>query len=156
MAYLTKTTFGQLTLAPRSYIEEIESQEPQWIDRTLVHWSEWIDDQLRKRYAVPFSEPYPRTVVTWLVALVTPLVYAKVGVDASADPQFALIMRLYETAFTDIQAAANSKDGLFELPLNAGSVAAGITKTAPLVHTEASPYQWQVVQAEAGRLEDDC
>ena len=46
--------------APGGLVDALEAVDA-GLDRLiqLEEWSAWIDSRLRKRYAVPFSEPYP-------------------------------------------------------------------------------------------------
>ncbi len=51
--------------------------------------------------------------------------------------------------------AADSAEGLFELPLRADLETSGVSKGGPLGYTEASPYRWTDRQADDGRNEDE-
>lgn len=152
--YLDADEFADLTLAPAAYIAEIEAAEPGWTLRQLVHFSAWIDSQLRKRYAIPFVAPFPETVLTWLCDIVTERVYLKVGIDAT-DKQLDNILQAAQRAREQVQLAANSVDGLFELPLRADDPASAVARGGPLAYTETSPYKWMTVQREIATDEDN-
>ena len=80
--YLTLTTYQDLTLAPASYVEFVETEEPGWIGRQLTHLSALIDAKLAKRYETPFASDSPPTVVCdWLRRLMDPRLYYKRGID---------------------------------------------------------------------------
>lgn len=136
MAYLTAAEFKLLTLAPAAKVEELPAG---WLDQQLDHWSEHIDDRLRKRYATPFAAPVPRIVRMWLCQLVTPRVYLKVGLDAT-DEQFEAIKADAATADSQITAAADTRDGLYELPLRSDLPGSGVTRKGPKYFVQASPY----------------
>lgn len=153
MAYLTKDAFAALTLLPAEYISALEGIVPGWVDGQLAYWSGWIDSRLRKRYAVPFSEPYPESVTGWLARIVTVRCWLKRGVDPT-DEQFLEVKADHDRAIEEIKEAADALDGLFELPLRADTTASGVSKGGPFSYTEASPYVWTDVQVDAGRAED--
>ena len=78
----------------------------------------------------------------------------KRGVDPS-DQQFSEIREDATKAEKEIEEAANSHDGLFDLPLLDSEKTSGISKGGPRVYSEASPYVFMDVQRDAGRGEDD-
>ena len=143
--YLDVDGFKARTLAPATYVDEVEAIESGWTLEQLSIWSAWIDSQLRKRYAVPFATPYPDAILVWLSDIVTERLYLKRGVDAS-DRQIGEIKDLAAKAREDIQQAADAANGLFELPLKQDVTATGVSKGAPLAYHEAGPYAWPVSQ----------
>ena len=153
--YLTLTSFRGLTLAPASYVDFVESDEPGWIAGQLAQISALIDAKLAKRYATPFASDSPPVVVTdWLQRIMTMRLYLKRGIDPT-DRQIEEIRADAKAAWDEIVDAANSKDGLTELPLRADSPGSdGIVRAAPLSYTETSPYDWSQNQAEENR--DGC
>lgn len=155
MAYLTNAQFKLLTIAPAVYVDQIEALEAGWTQAQLDHWSIWIDSRLKKRYAAPFDTASPPTVVRgWLARIVTEELYLKRGVDAT-DEQFVRVTERAKDARDEVKEAAESKEGLFELPLRQDAPGAtGVTKGAPLAYTEVSPYTWSRLQREAAIDED--
>ncbi len=151
--YLALADFQALTLMPSDDVDAIELASPGWIDSQLEYWSAQIDSRLRKRYAAPFSVPYPLAVKGWLARIVTVRCYLKMGVRAS-DEQFAEIKADADAAIAEIKEAADSVTGLFDLPLREDTTTTGVSRGAPRSYTEASPYAWTTVQANAGREED--
>jgi len=147
-AYLTVAELKGATLAPASYVDAIEAEEPGWTLGRLTTWSAWIDARLRKRYAAPFATPYPVTVTGWLAAIVTWEIYLKRGVNA-LDQQATDIRELATAAKAEVLEAANAVGGLFDLPLRANTTATGIALGEPLGYSEASPYTWTSEQRDA-------
>lgn len=152
-AYLTIAAFKALSIIPASYVDQIETEQSGWTDTQLNAWSAWIDAKLAKRYAVPFGSPAPITVQMWLSRIVTPIAYLKKGVDPT-DSQVAAIVADGEAARTEIKEAADSKEGLYELPLRADLPGSqGVGKGAPLGYSEQTPYAWTDVQQDAACAE---
>lgn len=148
--FLDLAGFRARTIMPSPDVDQLEAQEPGWILLQLIDRSDFIVARLTRRYG-PWVAPYPFTVLRWLEALVTADVYLKRG----GNPSDAQFLNLTETrpakAEAEILAAANSETGLTELPIRSDSTASGVTKGGPLVYSEASPYTWTDVQAEAVR-----
>lgn len=98
------------------------------------------------------SPPVPETILQWLTSLVTEDVAIRHGVNTN-DPLFDRISKRVDTARTQIQEAADTKDGLWDLPLceDAGSA---VDTGAPLAYSEASPYTWTYRQQAAAAR--DC
>lgn len=153
MAYLDLAAFTNLSVMPIEAIDAIEDVSPGWVDAQLAMWSAKIDARLGKRYSVPFDAPAPLAVQGWLSDIVTHRAYLRRGVDPS-DLQVVDIKAAADLAWAEIKEAADSQDGLFELPLRSDTTATGIVKTTTLSYTEASPYVGFTVQADAGRTED--
>jgi len=143
MAYLDVTAFRALTLAPASYVDAIEVAHAGWLLGRLTHWSDRIDARLRKRYAVPFAaSPLTPPIITgWLEALVTFELYAKRGVDAT-DSQIVEMRQRFDATLAELKEAADSRDGLLELPLRSDNPTSAVTKAGPQGYSEASPYDW--------------
>jgi hypothetical protein len=154
MAYLTVEQFQALAVCPSSYVDQIESEQPGWTLTQLNFWSSFIDSRLAKRYATPFDADSPPLVVQgWLTRLVTERVYLRRGVD-SVDAQIISIQEDAKNAQAEIKEAADSKDGLFELPVRADAPGGdGVSRGKVLTYSEQSPYTWTFVQEENGRCE---
>jgi len=152
-SYLTFLEFRSLTLMPSGDVDALETASPGWIESQLEYWTAQIDSRLRKRYAAPFSSPYPLAVQGWLARIVTVRCYLKRGIDPS-DLQFAEIKADADTAVAEIKEAADSNVGLFDLPLRADTTTTGVTKGAPRSYSESSPYVWTDVQSDSANYED--
>lgn len=152
-AYLTVEEFKLLTVAPADFIDDVELAQVGWLGAQLSAHSARINAQLRKRYAVPFATPYPEQVQLWLAQIVTEALLLRRGVD-SQDEQYSSIAEMAARAREEIKEAANSQDGLWDLPLN-DTQASLISRGGPLGYSEASPYVWSTIQRERGVSEDD-
>ena len=151
--YLDLTSFKALSTMPSGIVDDVESVSSGWVLGQLGYWSAWIDSRLGKRYAVPFSSPYPVAVTGWLARIVTLQVWLKRGIDAT-DEQFLEIKSDANAARDEIKAAANSNVGLFDLPERADVSTSGISRGGPLSYSESSPYVWADRQRRIGREED--
>jgi hypothetical protein len=150
-AYHTITTLKLVSVMPSTDIDAREAAQPGWIGAKIEEVSGWIDGQLNKRYAVPFTAPYPAAVTRWTNHLVTFELYRRRGWDPQ-DQEAVMSQQDAENARTEIQKAADSVEGLYDLPLANG--ASRISKGGPRVYSEASPYVFTDAQGETGRGED--
>lgn len=155
MAYLTLDRFKVLALVPGGYVDEVEQASPGFTAAQIDVVSQWIDTQLRKRYAAPFLPPVPGIIEQWVTRIVTPDLLAKRGVNAT-DEQFAYLVGRAESAEKEIQAAANSETGLYDLPLLTGPGGSGVVYGGPHSYSEQSPYVYTDIQAELARAEDQA
>lgn len=151
--YLTVAELKLRALVPPEYVDALEIASAGFIDAQLQLESAYIDSRLRKRYDAPFSSPYPVAVQRWLVARVQVTVYLRRGVDAT-DAQYIEIQKRYDKAESELEEAANAKDGLFDLPLRANTTTTGISKGSPRAYSESSPFVWKDQQACNGKRED--
>jgi hypothetical protein len=152
MAYLTLATYKNLTLAPTSYVDQAEVQHPGWVLAQLEFWSSWIDSRLKKRYAAPFAAPpnTPPVILGWLVRVLDAELYLKIGINPRDEQAATTVQERAAEAKAEVKEAADSKEGLFELPLRADlPEATDITRGGPLGYTEQDPYTWTEVQVEA-------
>lgn len=152
-SYLDLAGFRAATIAAGEWVDEVEARYPGWIANRLAIESQRIDARLRKRYACPFAAPYPLIVVEWLTAIVTDNMMRKRGIDAT-DEQAETYSADRTTAEAEMKEAADSVEGLYDLPLRADTSAAGIVAPQVLGYSEASPYVAFDIQAEAARNED--
>lgn len=152
-AYLTLAEFRTLSLMPAASVDELEAIAPGFIAGQLELESANVDARLAKRYAVPFSSPYPIAVRGWVARLVTRTAYLKRGIDPN-DPQWVSYDEDSKAAKAEILEAANSETGLYELPLRSDTAASGLRAPSPLGYSEASPYVWADRQGSTARDED--
>jgi hypothetical protein len=131
----------------------ISNSAPQSIGAGLsINWQTspapvWTVDNIYQA-----STPVPQIVLAWLTTLVTLRAYRKRGVNPQ-DPQIDLLVKEAEQVRLEIKEAADSKDGLFDLPTNDDQDSA-ITTGGPRGHSDASPYAWQDRQAVRGYSQD--
>jgi hypothetical protein len=125
------------------------------VDRMLGARTSWILSRLRKRYdTVAITAAPPEVARGWLESLVTMDCYLRRGFAPTSEEN-NLFMANAETAKAELKEAADSKDGLFDLPLlpdPAGGSA--VSKGGPLGYTEQSPFAWTTAQRNAGRADD--
>ncbi len=150
-SYLTVTEFKLRSLFPQEAIDDLETVAPGWLDATLNDASDLMNSRLRKRYAVPFLDT-PPIIRRWLADLVSVRCFVRLGVNPQ-DEQFNLVKREAEIAEEQIMEAANSVEGLFDLPLLDDSSA--LTKPVVMVSSTQSPFVSQHERAVIGRREDD-
>ena len=99
------------------------------------------------------STPVPEIALGWLIAMLDVDVWDRRGVNPQ-DPSIARAIDERAEALADIKEAADSKDGLFELPTNDAVGDSAVVIGGPLSYTESSPYVWQDIQACTARGED--
>ena len=154
MPYLTKDAFAARSDMPSEYLDALEARSPGWIDTQILQQGAWLDARLAKRYVTPFAAPYPEILLLWLTTLVTMRCWIRHGVDAS-DVDMEFVREDYERTLKEVEEAANSETGLFQLPPRQSTPeASGIARGAPLGYSEQSPYAWHDVQAAAAREDD--
>lgn len=160
--------FIELTVMPEPDVQVIEGLESGWTQRQIDRIGAMIDTRCIKRYAVPFGgtpdpglaplrSDVPMIIEEWITAILTLRAYAKRGFNpSSGDTWFEeTIVGPAKQAMADIKEAADSKDGLFELPLKESTAnAGGVSKAGILAYTETSPYVNMDLQEERGREED--
>ena len=155
MAYLTIARFKIVALIPGGWVDEVEGMAAGFTEAQLDVGSDFIDAQLRKRYAAPFSAPIPGVIELWLARLVTPDIMVKRGVNAT-DEQFAYMVARQTEAKAEIQSAADSEKGLYDLPLRDDLTGTGITYGSPRSYSEQSPYVHTDVQVDTAHAEDQA
>ena len=137
---------------PPADVDALEALYPGVVDGVATSVSRMFDARLTKRYAAPFAEPVPEAL-KWNVAhVVVAALWQKRGYNPGS-AQDAIVQQNKADALAWLKEAADSKDGLVELPLKEGEGEA-VTKAAPLGYSEASPYRWTDVQRDAGLADD--
>lgn len=160
--YYALADFVNRTVMPASDVAIVETATPGKTAYLIAGWQAWIDSRLRKRYAVPFNQngaQCPEIVLGWLTKLVTPDVYRARGVNPGQDDQVARLDDMAAEAKAEIKEAADSKEGLFDLPTLDGVNGSAVSQGSPLASTQTSPYAWQQYQRADGLYDDlaaDC
>jgi hypothetical protein len=86
------------------------------------------------------SSPVPDVVLGWIASLVLVDAYQGRGVNPQ-DPQISLLVDDKTRTLAEVKEAADTKDGLFDLPLNDDpNQASAIFRGGPLGTSDASPY----------------
>lgn len=159
--YLTLATFKTRTLMASGEVDYVEVDSPGFVDARIAIRTSYIHGRLRKRYgnngaqaSLPFSAPVPEIVLGWLTAMVTLDVLRKRGINPQ-DPQATMYAADVDTALAELKEAADSKDGLFDLPsTNTDGSDSAVTTGGPLGYSETSPYVWMTVERNNGRAQD--
>lgn len=126
---------------------DFDALDTGFVEARLAIGTSEINGRLRKRYAAPFASPVPEIVLGWLTAIVTPDLYLRRGWDPSSE-QSASVIAEAARARAEMKEAADSVEGLFDLPLRENTTDEGISKGTPVVYAEASPYSWMDAQVE--------
>lgn len=150
--YLDLATFTLQSPMPPDDIAALETLVSGYVEARIAYWSAYIDARLRRLYAVPFATT-PGIVAGWIVALVTFDCYSKRGFNPSSDQDTAAIVEPRTRALDELKEAADSQNGLFDLPLVEGADTSAGTKATPLVYTETDPYAWQDASFANGTCE---
>src|SRR5262249_40937353 len=141
-SYLDLSGFKLRSEMPDEDIDLVEQRYPGYLAAKLDEETAWINGRLKKRYAAPFKDPVPTIVLGWLAKIVTPAAYKKRGWNPSSE-QDQDILKEAETAREEIKEAADSNEGLFELPVRQDLPGGtGVVFGGPLGYAEASPYTW--------------
>lgn len=126
-----------------------------FVTQALAQNQAHIESRLRKRYDIPFSQPFPEAACRWLAKITTLSCYEKRGFNPGSEQDKEGIIASATTAEAEISEAADAKDGLFELPLREETPdVSGVTKGFPLGYSEASPYVAFDRQLDAAINED--
>lgn len=151
---MTLAEFRDRSLMPIEDVNELEAARPGFIDRRIAIHAGRIHGRLAKRYAVPFTAPVPEVVLGWVEAFVTLDAFMARGFNPRSE-QDALIKEAATRADAEIKEAADSKEGLFDLPLREDTTGtSGVSVGGPLGYTEISPWRWTTVQRDAVDSED--
>jgi hypothetical protein len=98
------------------------------------------------------ATPVPEVVLGWLATMVTHDVMRKRGINPS-DPMIQQLREDLERVELELKEAADSKDGLWDLPASE-DLDSAVTTGGPLGRSDGSPYAWQARQARRGMDQD--
>ena len=154
LPYLDLATFKTRTFMAAGEVDYVESDSACFIAGRIAIRTSWIHSRLRKRYgaSLPFSEPVPEIILNWITALVTLDAMRKRGMNPQ-DPAAELMREDATRAEAEVKEAADSKDGLFDLP-SPEEGGSNVTTGGPLGYSETSPYVSAVRERTQGRAED--
>lgn len=145
--YLDIPSFRLRTIMPSSDVDDLDQT---WLQTTLEDLSDLISSRLRKRYAIPFTSPYPPTVLRWLNKLATRECYAKRGWNPTSEQDQKAIEDAAVQAEKELTEAADSEKGLFDLPLRSDlQTSSGVSRGGPFSYSEQSPFSWVDAQRDA-------
>lgn len=146
--YCTIAQLKMLGSMPAEDIDALNSMYPGIVDANIVSISGQIDARLSKRYAAPFESPYPDALVSICARLCAYRLWLKRGFNPNGATDQA-IQQDAKDADDWLKEAANSKDGLIDLPIKQDTVLkSGISAGGPMGYSEASPYVWADIQRD--------
>lgn len=99
------------------------------------------------------STPVPEIALGWLASIIDVDFWQRRGANPS-DPTIVQAVADRDSALLEIKEAADSKDGLFELPTVDSIGDSAVAKAGPLYYSEASPYVSADRQEREGFFED--
>lgn len=147
-AYLTFEQWRDRSIMPPDESDELwAAWGPAFIEGKLNEHTSWINARLRKRYATPFADPVPEIVLSWLERLVTFDVYLRRGHNPSSQQDEEIKNRMVD-AKAEIKEAADSNEGLYDLPIREDSTATGISKGGPWAEYDNTPYAFLDAQRQ--------
>ncbi|MBN9162056.1 MAG: hypothetical protein BGO98_29545 [Myxococcales bacterium 68-20] len=143
---------------PPEVLDQFEAQYPGRIDAVIEAVCRVVDGRLAKRYATPFEhtakKPAPEAIRMHVAALVSHQLRIMIGFDPGSQ-QDQLLVAAKDEAWAYIKEAADSKEGLVELPLReplpGEKDKSGVKKGGPLSSSNASPYAWADQQRQRVR-----
>jgi phage gp36-like protein len=149
-SYVTIERFKLLTVLTAQTVDEwVRKHTIESFDATVESESAYVDSRLAKRYAIPFKFPYSDVVVRWTCDLVSERMLDRRGANPQDNDLRERITARAEKVREELKEAADSKDGLFDLPVRDDTSTSGIVTSDTLAVSEASPYSWVDTQREA-------
>jgi hypothetical protein len=97
--------------------------------------------------------PIPEIALGWLASIVDVDVWQRRGTNPQ-DPGIETFVADRDASLGEIKEAADSKDGLFDLPTNDPVGDSAISQAGPISYSETSPYAWQDLQRAAAVGDD--
>lgn len=152
--YLDLAGFRARTMMATPEVDYVETDSPGFVLSRIAVAISYIHGRLRKRYgnSLPFGAPYPEIILDWIVRIVSYEVLRKRGANPQ-DPNCVQFKEDADRALAELKEAADSKDGLFDLP-SPEEGDSNVTTGGPLGYTETSPYVWGDYQRIQGQAED--
>lgn len=139
---------------PAADIDAVETMYPGTFVGLASAVSRLFDSRLAKRYAAPFAASVPEAVKLNVAFVVVAHLWKKRGFNPGS-AQDELIEKDRLEALAWLKEAADSKEGLVELPLREDLPSGdGVERGGPLGYSETSPYKWTDRQACEGRFDD--
>jgi hypothetical protein len=152
--YLDLDGFRTRTLLNVTDVDFVETDSPGFVLSRIKIAISHIHGRLRKRYGktLPFSAPYPEIILDWITRIVSYEVMRKRGANPS-DSALEGYKSDAERALAEVKEAADSKDGIFDLP-NPEEGESNISTAGPLGYSEQSAYVWSSIERAAGVEQD--
>lgn len=133
--------FRARTIMPAADVDYLEQAFPGWLQRRLDEETAYMEARLRKRYVVPLDRTSPPFIaLRWLTDIVTQAAFHLRGHNATSEQDDKAINEPADRARAELKEAADSKDGLFDLPTRDAAGGSGVVSGGPLSYSETSPY----------------
>lgn len=114
--YFDVDYLGMMGSVPGAVLTDFETSNPGRLAAMTVAISRLMDSYLFKRYATPFADPVPEVVKFHGTQIMSHQLRVIIGFDPGS-AQDDQIVKARDAAFAWLEQAANSRDGLVELPL---------------------------------------
>lgn len=124
---------------PSAVLVEFNANNPNRLAAMAVAISRLMDSYLFKRYATPFADPVPEVVKFHGAQIMSHQLRVIIGFDPGS-AQDEQIVKARDAAFAWLEQAANSRDGLVELPLR--EPAAGKSDASGVVRRRARAFSY--------------
>jgi phage gp36-like protein len=143
--YFDVSYLGMMGSIPASVLAEFEAANPGRVAAMIVAISRLMDSYLFKRYATPFVAPVPEAVKFHGTQILSHQLRVIIGFDPGS-AQDEQIVDARKAAFAWLEQAANSRDGLVELPLRepdpGKADAAGVSRHKARAFSYRSAIDW--------------
>jgi len=149
--YVDKAYVKLVGSMPPADVDAVDALFAGKFDAIAAAVSAMFEAKLHKRYATPFDQPYPEALRWHVAQVVVAELWRMRGYDPG-HPLDQVIEDRRKEALEWVREAADSKDGLVELPKRADQAGtSAVDAGGPRGYSEASPYDWLDRQAEAVR-----
>jgi len=141
--YLTKEEYlaGHRSIL-RIEAENVEKQEPGYLEIQLEIASRRVDDYICKRYTVPLAPPFPSVVKRWVGNFVSYQVYLQRGGNSQRGEAHDKRMdRLESDTVAELLHAADGQNSLLEIQIGPRSDETGVTKGGLIFASTTNPFE---------------
>lgn len=149
--YFDEEYFRNMGSVPGAVLDGFIAEYPGRLEKLTVAISRLMDSYLFKRHATPFAEPVPEVVKFHGTQILSHQLRIIIGFDPGSR-QDEEIVNARNAAFTWLEAGANSKDGLVELPKREPEAGrkdeTGVSRRKARGFSYASPMGWHRAQKD--------
>ncbi len=143
--YFDTDYLGMMGSVPSSVLTEFATANPGRLEAMAVAISRLMDSYLFKRYATPFADPVPEVVKFHGTQIMSHQLRIIIGFDPGS-AQDEQIVKARDAAFAWLEQAANSRDGLVELPLREPAAGkgdtSGVSRRRARAFSYTKPMDW--------------
>lgn len=152
--YFDVNYFRMMGSVPGAVLNQFEDENPGRLLAMIEAISRLMDSHLFKRYATPFAEPVPEVVKFHGTQILSHQLRIIIGFDPGSR-QDEQIVDARNAAFAWLEQAANSRDGLVELPVREPDPGkpdvSGVARRKARGFSYASAKGWHRAMKERGR-----